>query len=134
MELKIARLDLEKTKENWPTDVSFTPAYVRKFKHGEKKNWQVLAAALQPGEAPVWSLTEHDEYLRIPLFPYDLSPNPDYALAFMLQLGLSCAGHIPREIAGFYVVTGSPVDLRYDPDTNIHTGIRCWIGFAVILR
>jgi hypothetical protein len=134
VELKTVRLDLETTRENWPADQRFAPAYVRKFKHGERKNWLVLGAALQPGKEPVWGLTEHDEYLRIPLFPYDLNPAPDFALAFMLQLGLSCASYIPKAIDGFYVATGTPVDLRYDPDTNNPTGIRCWIGFAVLLR
>ncbi|NDD53138.1 hypothetical protein EBZ39_04525 [bacterium] len=134
MSLNVVRVDIAKTREGWPEGTPFAPAYVRKLKHGEKKNWMVLGAAFQPGEEPAWDLTEHDEYLRIPLFSYDLNPKPDYALAFMLNLGLSCAGHLPREIDSFFIVTGSPVDLMYDPDTNIHTGIRCWIGFAVILK
>lgn len=134
MKLNIVRVDIEKTKAHWPEGSPFAPAYVRKFKHGDKLNWLVLGAALAPGQEPAWDLTENDEYLRIPLFPYNLSPAPDQALAFMLQLGLSCAGHLPREIADFYVATGTPVELLYDPDTNIPTGIRCWIGFAVILK
>lgn len=134
MELKTVQLDLEKTRATWPDGMPFAPAYVRKFKHGEKKNWFVLGAPLKPGEEPAWDLTEHDEYLRIPLFPYNLSAQPDFALAFMLQLGLSCASYIPKEVAAFYVATGTPVELIYDPDTNTNVGIRCWIGFAVILR
>lgn len=134
MELKTAQIDIEKTAANWPDGTPFAPAYVRRFKHGERKNWMVLGAPLQPGEEPAWDLTEHDEYFRIPLFAYNLSPQPDFALAFMLQLGLSCASYIPREIAGFYVVTGTPVELIYDPDTNTNTGIRCWLGFAVTLK
>lgn len=134
MDLKIARVDIEKTKAAWPAETPFAPAYVRKFKHGERKNWLVLGAPYNPGEEPIWDLTEHDEYFRIPLFSYDLSPQPDYAFAFMLQLGLSCAGHLPREISGFYVVTGTPVELVHDSDTNTNVGIRCWIGFAVILK
>lgn len=134
MELKTVQVDLEKTRASWPEGVVFEPAYVRKFKHGEKKNWLVLGAPLNPGEQPIWNLTEHDEYLRIPLFSYDLSAQPDRALAFMLQLGLSCAGFIPGSVASYYVATGTPVELIYDPDTNTSVGIRCWIGFAVILK
>lgn len=134
VELKIARVDLEKTRTHWPAGVAFAPAYVRKFKNGEKKNWLVLGAPLKPGDEPAWDLTEHDEYLRIPLFSYDLSKEPDHALAFMLQLGLTCASHLPSAVSDFYVVTGTPVELLYDPDTNTNVGIRCWIGFAVILK
>jgi len=134
MKLNIAQLDLEKTKASWPADTPFAPAYVRKFKPGEKKNWLVLGAPLVPGEEPAWDLTEHDEYIRVPLFSYQLSAQPDYALAYMLQLGLSCAGHLPREISHFYVVTGTPVELLYDSATNTPTELHCWLGFAVILQ
>jgi hypothetical protein len=63
-----------------------------------------------------------------------LSSQGDLALAFMLQLGLSCAGHLPGRVTGFYVVTGQPVELLYDDATNENTGLRYWVGFAVIVE
>ena len=134
MNLRVAQIDIEKTQASWPAGQPFAPAYVRKFKHGEHKNWMVLGSPMDPGTEPAWDLTEHDEYIRIPLFSYSLNPQADLALAFMLQLGLSCAGHLPKEIDSFFVVTGPPVELLYDPDTDANVGIRCWFGFAVILK
>lgn len=132
--LNIAQIDIEKTQASWPAGVPFAPAYTKKFKHGERKNWLVLGAPLVVGEEPVWDLTEHDEYMRVPLFSYTLNSQADLALAFMLQLGLSCAAHLPKEAAHFFVATGTPVELLYDPITNANVGVRCWLGFAVILR
>jgi hypothetical protein len=134
MKIEIVRLDLEKTKENWPAGSAFSPAYIQKFKHGQPANWHVLDAPLSDTVPPVWSHTQHDEYIRIPLFPYVLSPQADLALAFMLQLGLSCAGYFPGPVDRFFVATGSPAELLYDPDTDTNTGLRYWVGFAVILK
>jgi hypothetical protein len=134
MNLNVAQLDLKKTREQWPADVPFSPAYVKKFKPGDPVRWVVLDAPFNPGEKPSWALAEHDEYLRIPLFPYYLSSQSDLALAFMLQFGLSCAGHFPGPVENFFVVTGTPVELLYEPDTNNNVGLRYWVGFAVILK
>jgi hypothetical protein len=134
MRLNIAQLDMEQTKATWPREVPFAPAYVYRRKHGDQARWLVLDAPASPDMPPVWALAEHDDYVRIPLFPYVLSENADLALAYMLQLGLSCAGHLPRQVKHFYVVTGAPVELLYDPDTDTNTGIRYWVGFGVVLE
>jgi hypothetical protein len=135
MKLDIVQLDMEKTKASWPREIPFAPAYMHTRKPGDKAQWLVLDAPLQPGlEKPLWALAEHDEYVRIPLFPYILNPKADLALAYMLQLGLSCAGQLPKTVSNFYVVTGSPVELLYDPDTDLNTGLRYWVGFAITLN
>jgi hypothetical protein len=134
MQLDIVQLDLNKTRENWPAGVPFTPAYVKKFKRNESANWLALEQPLAPGQPPAWAKTVNDEYMRIPLFPYTLNAQADLALAFMLQLGLSCAGYLPAAVERFFVVTGTPVELLYNPDTDVNTGIRYFVGFAVILK
>ena len=133
MKLKIERVDLHKTRADWPEGVPFEPALVTPMDVTGGVNWAVLDAPFNPGEPPVWAYTQNDEYLRIPLFSYDLNPAADLALAFTLQLGLSCAAYLPGKISRFFVVTGNPVDLLYDSGTDKPTGLRYWVGFAVML-
>lgn len=132
MQLEVVQIDLHKTREHWPVTTPFAPAYVRKFKAGERHNWWVLDQQLMPGSPPVWSSVAHDDYIRVPLFSYVLNPEADLALAFMLQLGLSCAAYMPKGVKKLLIATGQPVELLYDPDTDVNTGIRSWVGFAVI--
>lgn len=133
MKLFVEQLDLAKTREHWPRETPFAPALVRDRKR-DKAHWLALTKPFVPGEPPVFSQTEHDEYIRIPLFPYLLRSQGDLALAFMLQLGLSCAAHLPGPVTGMFIVTGKPVELLYDPDTDQNTGLRYWVGFAVTLE
>jgi hypothetical protein len=135
MKLRVDQLDMQKTRQHWPADRPFAPALVKPVADIGGSRWTVLSSPFVPGEKPDWAYSEHDEYLRIPLFSYDLNKSADLALAFMLQMGLSCAGHLPaRQIAQFYVVTGTPVELLYDSDTDINVGIRYWVGFALMLN
>lgn len=133
MKLIVDRLDMAKTSENWPATMPFAPAMVKRKNKLGGANWFVAAAAINPGVAPQWAYTEHDEYVRVPLFQYTLSPAADLALAFVLQLGLSCAGYLPGVVTGFYVVTGTPVELLYDADSNVNIGLKYWVGFAVLV-
>ena len=133
MKLIVDQLDLTRTRALWPKEHPFAPALVKPKSKLEKGSWCVLSAPLTPGSAPEWSFAANDDYVRIPLFPYVLNPAADLALAFMLQLGLSCAGNLPGKVTDFYVVTGTPVELLYDSDTNINTGLNYWVGFAVIV-
>lgn len=132
MKLTFDTVDIETSRANWPNDQPFRPALIKNRKQ-DKRNWTVLSAPVVPGEPPIWAFTEHDEYIRIPVFPYLLNPRADKALAFMLQLGLSCAGHLPQPIAELYIVTGVPVQLLYNSEQEC-TGMRCWAGFAIILE
>jgi hypothetical protein len=134
MKLDIIQLDMEKTKAAWPREIPFAPAYTHSRKPGDKAKWLALDAPLKPGEPVSWALAEHDEYVRIPLFPYVLHHKADLALAYMLQLGLSCAGQLPKTVSNFFVVTGSPVEILYDPDTDANTGLSYWVGFAITLN
>lgn len=131
MKLIVETLDIDKTRAQWPEKMPFTPALVRE-RDKDKRHWAVLADPLQPGDEPHWAYAEHDEYLRIPLFPYFLDVAADKALAFMLQLGLSCAGHLPGRVVGLYIVTGTPVEMLTDDIANEVIGLRYWVGFAVI--
>jgi hypothetical protein len=131
MKLIVDRLDVAKTRENWPVTMPFAPAIVNKRKKLGAANWHVLAEQFVPGTAPQWANAAHDDYVRVPLFSYMLNPEADLALAFPLQVGLACASYLPAGITHLYVATGYPVELLYDSDTDINTGLRYWFGFAV---
>jgi hypothetical protein len=130
MKLFVEQVDIEKIRAHWPPGLSFAPAVIKTPKEMNGSKWTVLSAPFKPGEPPDWAYTDHDEYIRVPVFPYMLNPDSSLALAFMLQLGLACAGHIPKQITRFYVATGTPVEIVYDSDTDKTLGLRYWIGFA----
>ncbi len=132
MKLIVDQIDLATTRARWPAGQPFAPALIKSKSKLDKGRWCVLSAPLEPGNEPEWAYAESDDYVRIPLFQYTLNPAADLALAFMLQIGLSCAGHLPKSVTDFYVVTGTPVELLYDSDTDINTGLRYWFGFAVV--
>lgn len=133
MRLIVDQLDVAKTREHWPKDMPFAPATVKRKSKLGAANWFVASAPLSPDQPPQWSYAAHDEYVRVPLFQYTLSPAADLALAFMLQLGLSCAGHLPGAVTDFYVVTGTPVELLYDETDGSNIGLKYWVGFAVLV-
>jgi hypothetical protein len=130
MNFKVNRVDLEKTKSNWPSDKPFAPAYIEPRGKTDKNNWYVLAEPFEPGEKPVWYQTISDEYIRIPLFPYVLHAEADLAFAFMLQIGLACAGELPRNISCLHIVTGVPVEIASDGEDK---HLDYWFGFAVVV-
>ena len=131
MELKVSRVDLRKTKANWPTDLPFAPAHIERQPTMHPENWFVLDAPLMPGETPSWAIAKNDPYVRVPLFPYRLSEKADLALAYMVQLGLCCAAALPGPVKKFWVVTGVPVDLLYEDGINTSIGIEYWFGLAL---
>lgn len=133
MELKVSRLDLIKTKANWPAEETFSPAYIYKRPTDFVERWLVVDSAVIPGRPQTVIEAYQDPYVRIPLFQYDLSPEADLALAYMVQLGLSCAANIQATVKKLHVVTGFPVDLLYDDDINKNVGIRYWFGFAYLI-
>lgn len=133
MELKVSQLDVRKTAENWPVGMPFKPALVLKQPTVHPDDWWIVDEPIVPGQPPVWFSAKQDQYVRIPLFRYDLSPEADLALAYMLQLGLSCAGYLPGRVKKFHVVTGSPVDLLYDDAINTSVGLRYWVGMAAVI-
>ena len=133
MELKISQLDIRKTAENWPVGTPFRPALIIKQPSVHPDDWWVLDEPLTPGDPPAWLSARQDQYVRIPLFRYELSSEADLAFAYMLQLGLSCAGHLPGRVSKFHVVTGSPVDLLYDDVINTSIGLLYWVGIAVVI-
>lgn len=132
MNLSVSRVDLEKTRQNWPADKAFAPAHV--MARHDKNNWFVLSAAFVPGEEPSWYQTVSDEFIRIPLFPYLLNAEADLAFAFMLQLGLSCASRFPGPVTDFHVVTGVPVELAYDNNNEKLQHLEYWFGFGVVVQ
>ncbi|NDD52933.1 hypothetical protein EBZ39_03495 [bacterium] len=134
MNIHVVRLDLEKTRANWPSDMAFAPAYVHTRAEDDATNWVVLDSPILLNTPPTIADAGPDNYVRIPLFAYELSPKSDLALAYMLQLGLSFAGYLPATVKDFYVVTGAPVALRYDETATNLQCLEYWVGFAVSLN
>lgn len=133
MKLIVQTLDLNETRARWPENTPFRPAYIGNRKTTKDK-WIVLSEPMLPGGKPVWSYSEHDEFVRVPLFPYMLNPRGDLALAFMLQLGLSCAAQLPGKVTGLMIVTGNPVALIYDPLDDTTKSMQYWVGFGVTVE
>lgn len=134
MNIEVSRLDLKKTAENWPADIPFQPALVVKQPTVHPEDWWIADAPLTPDEPPSWASAKQDQYVRIPLFQYRLDSEADIAFAYMLQLGLSCAGHLPGPVKKFHVVTGNPIDLLYDDAINTSLGLLYWFGLAVVIN
>jgi hypothetical protein len=132
MKLSVTRVDIEKTRQRWPADTPFAPAHV--FLRVDKHNWYVLAESLLPDAPPKWYQTAADEFIRIPLFSYLLSPEADLAFAFMLQLGLSCAAHFPGAVTALHVVTGIPVEMAYDSNNTELKHLEYWVGLGVVVQ
>jgi hypothetical protein len=129
MRLKVTRVDLKKSRDTWPTGVPFAPAHIEP--RADSRNMLILSAPFVPGKPPQWAHAAADEYLRIPLFPYLLNAEADLAFAFMLQLGLSCAAHLPKQVTDFHVATGVPVEMIYDDANERVAHLEYWVGFGV---
>jgi hypothetical protein len=133
MDLQVSRLDIAKTKETWPAGIPFAPALIVAKQPGISERWHIIDAPIVAGEKPQIAVSYADQYLRLPVFAYNLRPEADLALAYMVQLGLSCASAAAARIKKLHVVTGNPVDLLYDEDINKSVGLRYWFGFAYVL-
>lgn len=131
MNITVSRMDLQATRANWPKDMPFAPALIHAKQPNQPEDWFVIDSRFNPDETPSLANTLHDQYLRIPLFEYTLSPKADVALASMVQIGLWCVGHVLKPVRTLHVVTGNPVDLLYGDDINTATGLRYWFGFAI---
>jgi hypothetical protein len=130
MNVVVSRLDIKTTRENWPSDIAFSPALVQAKQPGQPEEWLVVDRPVTQNEPPSIACTVSDQYIRIPLFVYSLSPKADLALAEMVQIGISCVGHILKPVKTLHVVSGNPVDLLYGDDINTPVGLRYWFGFA----
>jgi hypothetical protein len=132
MDVRLSRVDLNKTRETWPDHVPFSPAliYRRPTEHVER--WQVVTSPIFVSRPYALSESYQDPYVRIPLFEYQLSPDSDVALAEMLQLGLAGVNNILTPVKTMHVVTGFPVDLVYSGDKL--TALRYWFGLAYLLK
>jgi len=129
MQLKLDTVDLDQTKENWPAGTAFKPALVVP-RRGDARPWVTACAPIDLKNKIKWCSTAHDEFIRIPLFPYLLQATGDLALAHMLQLGLYCAGQLPGPLSDLWIVTGRPVEIL--TDENSPGAMRYWVGFAAL--
>lgn len=131
MQVILTRIDIPRTQASWP-DTEFTPAYVAARKPGDNNNWMIADTKISTDEAnPAvnWAVAASDEYLRIPLFSYDLQPKADLALASMFRLGIMAASAHKGKIRVMHLVIGTPAELIYAMDGD-PVSINYWFGFA----
>lgn len=131
MRFKRTRLDIERTRANWP-NADFAPALVLARQQADNKIWHVVdkPVLLAEGKVPSWAIANGDEYIRIPLFEYELPAYADSALALMLQFGLICSQLPDRKVNTAHIVTGYPVELVYNDDATV-AHMLCWMGIAL---
>jgi hypothetical protein len=134
MDIQISRLDMKKTAERWPRDLPFAPALLVKQPTVAPSPWIVIDAPIVAGQALSTAFAHSDQYVRVPLFPYQLSPQADVAFAQVIELAMACVGQFIRPVKKLHIVTGSPVDLFYDDDITTATGLRYWFGLAFVLE
>lgn len=132
MKVTFEQVDLVKTRASWPAGQLFAPAIIKPRKKLENLNWTVLAEKHINGRPPSWEYAQSDDYVRIPLFEYDLPIKLDLALSYFLSTGLECAISLKKEIRRLHIVTGVPVEILFDDDKKEDVGIRYWFGFAVV--
>lgn len=133
MRIHTARIDLTRTRENWPSDEPFAPALVR-HKKGDPTRFLILDAPFMDDVVPVWADNTRDAYLRIPLFSYELPNEVDRAFTYLFQLAVNCTNTLPRPVAELHLVSGFPVDLVFASDKNTAACLLYWFGLAVVLE
>jgi hypothetical protein len=127
MRIKRTQLDLNQTRAAWRGPV-FAPAFVAA--RTDNTPWYVADSAIVSGAPMAWADASADEYIRIPLFQYNLPAKGDLALASIFHLGLIAAAQVGKPIEAIHIVTASPVELVYDTANNL-THMSYWFGFAV---
>lgn len=130
MQTVVTRIDILRTRASWP-DTIFSPAYVMSRERGDGSNWWVADSPV-PDELAgdiFWASAASDEYIRIPLFEYRLSPQGDLALAHVFKLGVIAASAAPVAVKKMYVITGNPVELIQDSVKTL-LAMTYWLGFA----
>ena len=126
MRVKVTRINIPRTRASWP-DTEFRPAFVAP--RTDTLKWLIADSIIS--SAPIsWANSANDEYIRIPIFQYDIVAQGDLALAFMFKLGLIASAQFERPIEHVHIVTGEPVELITDA-ANKTRAMRGWLGFAV---
>jgi hypothetical protein len=131
MKTVVTRMDIPRTRASWP-DTVFTPAYVISRDSGDKTSWLVANSPVPDDmRAGVdWASAASDEYVRIPLYEYQITHKGDLALAFMFKLGSIATSLAPINVKKLYIVTGTPVELIKDAANNV-AAMSYWFGFAI---
>jgi len=131
MQFRISRVDIAQTRANWPGG-DFAPALVLPRAKKDTNAWHVVdqPISLKTDEVPSWALASGDEYIRIPLFPYNLPAQGDMALAVMLKIGLICSKVPTKSVNAAHIVTGNPAELIYNADGSVYC-MTSWLGLAL---
>lgn len=132
MDVRLSRVDLDKTRKTWPKDLPFAPSFIYRRPTEHVYCWQVVTSPILITQPYALSESYQDPYVRVPLFEYRLSSESDVALAQILQLGLAGVNNILAPVKIVHIVTGFPVDLVYQDDKL--DSLRYWFGLAYVLK
>ena len=96
------------------------------------ETWLVSHDAIRMDKPLNWFHYRQGEHVVIPLIPYVLSPQPEQALGYMLQLGMRCSFDLGRPVQRLHLSIGRPV-IQFVGDPRLGDGWQYWLGFAVLL-
>lgn len=122
MEVTTSRIDVPAYEGGTP------PHDIIRRKAGE--SWLVSHEPIRM-DAPVkWHLQTKEDHVYVPVCPYLVVPEPDLAMAFMLQIGMRVSFDVGRPVRRLHIVIGSPVNQVE------HQGQNCWqvqYGFGIVV-
>lgn len=93
--------------------------------------WLTPRGPIVPGRPPDWNQCTRGDRLVVPLVPYLTSPEPDQAMAFMLQLGVTCAAGIPQRVRTCHISFAYPINEVVAEDGSTYW--QFYAGLALLL-
>lgn len=93
--------------------------------------WLVAFGPVLGGENADWRYFKRERSIHIPMIPYLMAPDPELAMAFMLQLGLACANDFGRPLKRMHIAMGHPVNVVEESGERFW---QCYVGIAVVLQ
>lgn len=94
--------------------------------------WLVSHDQIHMDQPIRWFQHVKGTHVVLPLFPYVLSPRPEEALGYMLQLGMRCSFDLGRPIKRLHLALGHPVN-QFVGDPQLGDGWQFWAGFGLVL-
>jgi hypothetical protein len=122
MELSVTRLNLEAYASGQ------TPHAIVPREPGEV--WLVSHDAIRLGSPIQWRKHAQQRFVYIPVVPYLTSPEPDLAMAFMLQLGMRVSFDLGVPVRKLHLVIGHPVHQVVRDNTDF---LQVQFGFGLVV-
>lgn len=79
-----------------------------------------------------WEFYKQNEHVRIPLFPYITSTQPELAMAYIFSLAFKVAGQLDKPVRKLHIAIGMPLVVVPRPPHG--DCLQYWLGFGLILE